>query len=139
MAQLSITTPNEEGDSVTRTFHIVDEHVDDEADQLQALAAQAEAVPELREERNALKGELETATDVIVSDIIRRKKIAGDLEEDGVESEREYLEGLPIGRLKMEYERAPSEADLDTSSATENKNAQDVTNDLSARYQDAGL
>jgi hypothetical protein len=120
MAQLNVRTQNEEGERVTRTFHLEDEHAPDETEQLEVLAQQAERVPELRSELNETQDELDAAQEHIVSDIIRRKKLAGDLEgEDEIEDEREFLEGLPVDRLKKHSKRPPSGEELSTDSATD--------------------
>jgi hypothetical protein len=118
MAQLNVRTQNEDGERVTRTFHLEDEHAPDETEQLEALAEQADRVSELNEELEGTRSELDTARDVIASDIIRHKKLAGDLEgEDEIEDEREFLEGLPVDRLKKHWDRAPAEEELSTESA----------------------
>lgn len=121
MAQLSITSQNEDGDRVTRTFHIEDEHADDEAEQLEALAAQAEEVPDLRDQLSQAEDELEAVRDLAIGEIVRRKKLSGEVGEDAdfsEDDEVEYLEGLPADRLTKEWERA-MELDVDTSSATD--------------------
>jgi hypothetical protein len=123
MAQLSIRTQNEDGERVTRTFHIEDDHAEDERGQLEAIADQAEEVPELREELSKTEDELDTIREVLVSDIVRRKKLAGKYDgEDALDQaeDQEFLEGLPAGRLKMHYERAPSGEELSTDAATSN-------------------
>ena len=143
MAQLTIRTKNEDGDAVTHTLHLEDEHADDEAAAVEQLAARAERAADLRSELNAVQHDLATAKEAIVSDIVRRKKLAGEYDgDDGLdqEADREYLEGLPVDRLKMEYKRAPSDAELDTSSATGNETPDDRNaGQLSSRYVDAGL
>ena len=118
MAQLNVRTQNEDGERVTRTFHLENEHAPDETEQLEALARQAERVPELRSELSETQDELDAAQEHIVSDIIRRKKRAGELEgEEEINDEREFLGGLPMERLKKHSERAPSGEELSTESA----------------------
>jgi len=119
MAQITLNTQNEDGDAVTHSFHIEDDHAESEAEVLDQLARRAERVAKLRSRMNDMESELETARETIVSDIVRRKKLAGTLdEEDDIEEEREFLGGLPMERLKRHWDRAPSGSELDTDPAT---------------------
>jgi hypothetical protein len=114
MPELSIQTANEQGDRVTRTLHVEEEHAEKDRSTIQDLAEQAELVPELREERDDLASENDTLCDALVSEIVRRKKLSGELDgEDEIQDEREFLEGLPASRLKKHYERA-FKLDIDT-------------------------
>lgn len=119
MPELSIQTANEEGETVTRVLHLEEEHAEEDRNTVQSLADQAEQVPELREERDELEDELGSMREVLVDECIRRQKLAGKIGEDAelsIDEQREYLEGLPAKRLKMEYERA-MKLDIDTGGA----------------------
>lgn len=115
MADVLLDTTNEDGDDVTHTLHVEDEHVDDDRDVLQHLATRAE-------EQAALSSENETLRETIVSDVVRRKKLAGEVGEDAdisEDEEHEYLMGLPADRLQREWERAPSGEEMQTEPATD--------------------
>lgn len=128
MAQITLNTQNEDGDPVTHTLHIEDEHSDDEAPVLEQLATRAERVHELRSDLNEQQDENEALREMLVNDIVRRKKLAGEFEGEDTpdeEDEVEYLEALPADRLQMEWDRAPE--DLNTSAGTKNKTPDDST------------
>lgn len=113
MAQTTLRSQNSEGDAVTLTAHVEDDHVDDSVDAIHRFA-QLEAEQQtaaIRENLQTAESENTTLREAIVSDTIRAKKLAGVVSEDddadlSVEDEREYLMGLPADRLQMEHERA---------------------------------
>lgn len=137
MAQTTLRTKNEDGDKQTLTFHLEDDHAEDEVGALESLAERAEERAELQAKLNEKEEELSAARDALTGEIIRRKKLSGKLEEDGVESEREFLSGLPMERLKMHYDRA-LELEVDTDSAT-NLNADPPENGETDKYEEKGL
>lgn len=109
MAQVILETKNEEGEEVTHNLHVEDDHVEDERRVLTSLAERAEKASTLQSENSTLR-------EAIVSEVVRRRKLAGEIDEDGVEQEREFLLGLPAGRLKQHYDRA-LDLSLDTGGA----------------------
>ena len=138
MPELSIQTQNEEGDSVTRTVHVEEEHADEARETITSLATQAEEVPALREERDELSSENEALREKMVGEIVRRKKLAGEIDgEDEVKTEREFLSGLPAERLSMHYDRA-LKLNVDTDGALDAGKSPDDNGDGTS-YDDVGL
>lgn len=137
MAQTTLRTKNEDGDDVTHTFHLEDEHAEDEVEALESLATRAEERADLQAELKEKEGELDTAREALVGEIVRRKKLAGELEEDGVEEERDFLSGLPMDRLKTHYDRA-LKLEVDTESATD-LDADPPSGNDGSKYEEKGL
>lgn len=118
--------------SIGTTLHLDDDHEGDIED-VTDLASKAEKVDELESEKEELSSENESLREWMVGETIRRKKQGGELNDEGVEEEREYLEGLSADRLTRELERAPT--DLDTSASTEEgKHTSDES-----KYEELGL
>ena len=127
MARATLRTENTDGDAVSLDIHVEDEHADDSVDNIERYAelhAEA-AAAQHRAEAETAKADLQAMKETLVSEIIRRKTLAGIVSDDedadlSVEDERAYLLGLPADRLAMEWDRAPSGADLSgaTASAT---------------------
>lgn len=121
MAQTTLSTKNEDGDNITLSFHLEDDHAEDEAQALQSLASRAERTADLKGDLEAAKAELSTTKELVINEIVRRKKLSGEVGEEAdfsEEDEVEYLEGLPANRLQKEWGRA-MELDVDASSATD--------------------
>jgi len=122
----SLEAPDGEGESARQAA--------EEYAEARVSAARAD----LQADLDATEEELSAMTDLVVSEIIRRQKLAGQIGEDAelsVEDQREYLEGLPAERLQMEWERAPSEEDL--SGSTETATTGDDPDETSADYEQA--
>lgn len=119
MARATLRTQNTDGDAVSLDIHVEDDHADESVTAVERYAElQAEvAAAEHRSEAEAAQQDLDAVKEVLVSEIVRRKTLAGIVSEDddadlSVEDERDYLMGLPAERLQMEWERAPSGDDL---------------------------
>ena len=86
------------------------------------LKAQAIIGP-AKEKLEAAQAENETFRDIIVGEVLRIKKLTAGQDGEGnydfdVEQEKQYLEGLPADRLKMEYERLPNSEDVKVEQTT---------------------
>lgn len=133
MPQVTLQTKDEKGDDLTQTFHLEEDHAENESQALRSLAERAENASELQSENETLRG-------VMVGEVVRRKKLSGNLEgEDAVQQEQQFLEGLPAERLKMHYERA-LEMDVDTGGAIDTSGGSDNQDNPSGPdYDEMGL
>lgn len=136
MAQVTLNTVNEDGDPVTHTFHIEDEHADDEAPVLEQLASRAEKVAGLRSDVSDKEEALEATRDLVVGEIVRRRKLAGEIDEDSTEEERDFLQTLPPEKLKVHWKRSHS-LELDTGRVTDPENP--TGNGDASKYEELGL
>jgi hypothetical protein len=143
MAHVAVSTEDKDGERKTFDLEVGDESPQETAKKVErfgqtcAEAAQAD----LKAEKDALQEEIDSMQDLVVSEIIRRKKLAGKVGDDAdlsVEDEREYLEGLPADRLQKEWERAPDGADLSgsTETHTTSDEPEDSSTDLNAAVSD---
>lgn len=121
--EISLTFGDEEFE-----FTSTDDDLGENKKELQRLAAAAQSGEEGSSE------ELSVLKETMADEIVRRKKLAGDLEgEDEIKTEREYLENLSATRLAREWDRAPEEVSTEASTE-EGKKA-----DESDKYAEAGL
>lgn len=121
MAQTTLNTKTEDGDPQSITFHLEDDHAEDEAEVLQSLASRAERSVDRKAKLEETEEELSATKELVINEIVRRKKLSGEVGEEAdfsEEDEVEYLEGLPAERLQKEWERA-MDLDVNTSSATD--------------------
>lgn len=140
MAHVTVRTKDKNGESQAFDLEVGDDAPQDQVQQIERYAETREerARADLQADLDATEEELSAMTDLVVSEIIRRQKLAGQIGEDAelsVEDQREYLEGLPAERLQMEWERAPSEEDL--SGSTEMVTTGDDPDETSADYEQA--
>ena len=141
MGTAHVTVRTEDKNGERQAFDLeVDE--DSPQEQVQAIERYAEtreeaARADLQADLDSTEEELDEMRDLVVSEILRRQKLAGQVGEDAdlsVEDQREYLEGLPAERLQMEWERAPKGEDLSgsTQNHTTGDDPDDARTDLDA-------
>ena len=123
MARVTVRTEDHNGERQSFDLEVDDESPQEQVEAIERYAETREqaARADLQAEMNEIEEEMGELRDLVVSDIIRRQKLAGEVGEDAdlsVEDQREYLEGLPAERLQMEYERAPDSEDLSGATAT---------------------
>ena len=132
-----------DADGEQRSYDLSIDEDADPSEQIEQVERYAEtreeaARADLQADLNEAEQELSAMRDLVVSDIIRRQKLAGEIGEDqdlSIEDQREYLEALPAERLKMEYERAPDSEDLSGSTATQTTG--DDPDDTTAEFGEA--
>jgi hypothetical protein len=142
MAHVTFRTQNADGEPVSLDAEVEDDAAEESVDAIERYAElEAESrTADLRSQLQDIEEDAGEMRDIIVSDILRRQKLSGEVGEEAdlsVEDQRDYLQGLPADRLKMEWERAPKGEDLSgaTSPATTGDAPDDGTTDLDAAVE----
>lgn len=138
-AHVTFRTQNADGETVSLDADVEDDSAEESVEAIERYAElEAESqTADLQARLDETEEEADQMRELVVGDILRRQKLAGEIGEDAelsVEDQREYLQGLPAGRLKMEWERAPKGEDLSgaTRPATTGDAPSDETGGLDA-------